>query len=214
MAVSQELMDFVRDALGHGVPRAQIEQVLRSAGWTAEQARGAVTAFAEVDFPVPVPRPLPYLSAREAFLYLVMFSTLYWSAFHLGSLLFEFVNRAFPDAADGARDGSVLVAIRWSVATLLVSFPVFAYVAWLIAKGVQRDPTKRASKIRRQLTYLTLFIASCALIGDVSTLIYNLLGGELTARFVLKALIVAAIAGTGFTYYLGELRAEEREPQP
>ena len=214
MAVSQELIDFVRDALRHGVPRAQIEQVLRAAGWTAEQARSAVTAFAEVEFPVPVPRPRPYLSAREAFLYLVMFSTLYWSAFHLGSLLFEFVNRAFPDPADIAREGSVLVAIRWSVSTLLVSFPVFVYVAWLISKGIQRDPTKRASRIRRQLTYLTLFIASCALIGDVSTLIYNLLGGELTTRFVLKALIVAAIAGTGFTYYLGELRAEEREPQP
>ena len=53
---------------------------------------------------------------------------------------------------------------------------------WLIAKGVRRDPTKRASKIRRQLTYLTLFIASCALIGDVSTLIYNLLGGEFDRR--------------------------------
>jgi len=33
------------------------------------------------------------------------------------------------------------------------------------------------------------------LIGDVTTIVYNFLGGEMTARFVLKALTVAAIAG-------------------
>ena len=39
--------------------------------------------------PVPVPRPRPYLSPREAFLYLLMFATLYLSAWHLGSLVFD-----------------------------------------------------------------------------------------------------------------------------
>ena len=103
-------------------------------------------------------------------------------------------------------------AIRWSVSSLIVAFPVFLYVAWRIARGIRLDPTKRASRVRRQLTYLTLFVASCALIADGTTLIYNFLGGELTTRFGLKVLIVAAIAGTGFGYYLRELRADEKEP--
>jgi hypothetical protein len=51
----------------------------------------------------------------------------------------------------------------------------------------------------------------CVLIGDVTTLIYNLLGGELTTRFILKVFTVAVIAGTGFGYYLRELRADEKE---
>jgi hypothetical protein len=39
----------------------------------------------------------------------------------------------------------------------------------------------------------------------------NTLGGELTSRLVLKVLTVGAIAGTAFSYYLSDLRREERE---
>jgi hypothetical protein len=94
--VSPELTEFVRDALRQGVSRRQIAQALADAGWTAEQCQAALAGFADVAFPIPVPRPLPYTSARDAFLYLVMFTTLYWSAYHLGSLLFEVIDRAFP----------------------------------------------------------------------------------------------------------------------
>lgn len=71
MAAGDELLDFVRDALGRGVSRTQIEEALRRGGWTTDQIRGALTAYAEVDFPIPVPRARPYLSAREAFIYFV-----------------------------------------------------------------------------------------------------------------------------------------------
>ena len=56
---------------------------------------------------------------------------------------------------------------------------------------------------------MTLVIAAGALIGDTTTLVYNLLGGELTLRFVLKVLVVAFIAGGIFGYYLWDLRREE-----
>ena len=61
------------------------------------------------------------------------------------------------------------------------------------------------------INIILLFIAATALIGDVTTLVYNLLGGELTMRFVLKVVTVALIAGTAFTYYLRDLRVDEQE---
>ena len=76
---------------------------------------------------------------------------------------------------------------------------------------IARDPMKRTSKVRRWLTYLTLFSAACALLGDFATLVYNALGGELTVRFLLKAITVALIAGTAFIYYLQDLRQDEVE---
>ncbi|HET9358675.1 MAG TPA: DUF5671 domain-containing protein [Vicinamibacterales bacterium] len=215
MATGDHLLDFVKDALGRGVPRPQIEEALRKAGWTADQIRGALTAFAEVDFPIPVPRARPYLSAREAFMYLVLFGTLYSSAYSLGSLAFDFINIAFPDPAAGSSfretEEYVRQSIRWSVSMLIVAFPVFMYTSLLTGRAISLDPTKRASKVRRWLTYWTLFIAACALIGDVTTLVYNLLGGELTVRFMLKVIVVALIAGTAFTYYLRDLRQDEEE---
>ena len=74
---------------------------------------------------------------------------------------------------------------------------------------IRRDPTKRGSKVRRWLTYLTLFAAATALICDVGTLVYSLLGGEITGRFLLKVAVVALIAGSAFGYYLSDLRADE-----
>ena len=213
MAISDELLGFVRESLARGLSRADVEQVLVRAGWSSDQVSAALAAFADVEFPLPVPRPKPYLSARDAFMYLLLFSTLYVSAFNLGSLVFEFINHAFPDAAvETWRTQYARSSIRWSLSALIVAFPVFLYVSWLVGRSVRRDPGKRRSNVRRWLTYLTLFAAACVLIGDFTTLVYNLLGGELTTRFVLKVLTVAIIAGSIFTYYLVDLRVEDSKP--
>ena len=65
--------------------------------------------------------------------------------------------------------------------------------------------------MRRWLTYLTLFLAATVLIGDMTVLVYNLLGGEISLRFLVKSLVVGAIAGTIFGYYLWDLRREENQ---
>jgi hypothetical protein len=225
MAASEQLSAFVKAALAQSIPRAEIEAVLRKSGWPVGQVRSALDGFADVEFAIPVPRPQPYLDAREAFMYLVLFSTLYLSAYHLGSLLFDIINLTFRDPAD-APLGSPLVAapldmddaqvanylrqsIRWSISSLIVAFPVFFYMSWLVARDLAANPSKRHSKVRRWLTYLTLFVAASVLIGDVITLVYNLLGGEIATRFLLKVLVVGFIAGTVFWYYLSDIRREE-----
>jgi hypothetical protein len=182
--------------------------VLLEAGWSREQVSAA---FSTIEFPVPVPRPRPYLSAREAFIYLLLFTTLYIVAFNVGNVLFQLINRAFPDPADPPQAAYIRESIRWSVSSLIVAFPIFLYISYVVGRSIQRDPTKRASSVRRWLTYLTLFVAACVLIGDFMSLVYNLLGGELTTRFLLKAVTVGTIAGTVFGYYLWDLRLEEKE---
>lgn len=213
MALSEELVRFVKDGLERGLPRDRIADALQRAGWPPDQIARAMTSFAEIDFPIPVPRPVPNVSARDAFMYVVMFATLTLSAYSLGDLLFEFINRAYPDPAEFRYQRPILDAIRWSLASLIVAFPIFMIVAWLVARSVAADPTKGASKIRRYVTYITLCLAACALIGDFITLVYNFLGGDVTMRFVLKVLVVAAIAGSVFVYYLWDLRDAEKEPQ-
>jgi hypothetical protein len=211
MAANDQLIGFVRDALARGVERPRVEAALRQAGWDAKQVSAALAAFAAVDFPIPVPRPRTSLSAREAFMYLLLFSTMYIVAFQFGSLLFAFINRAFPDPAAGLNERFQRESIRFSVSSLIVALPVFLYLSRLTNRETVADPTKRLSPIRRWLTYLTLFIAAGVLIGDVTTLVYSLLGGELTTRFVLKVLVVGAIAGTILWFYVSDLRVDEQE---
>jgi hypothetical protein len=207
---TQELEAFVREALLRGLARPDVEQAMLQAGWTADQARGALGAFADVPFPVPVPRPRPSLSAAEAFEYLLMFTTLYISAYHLGSLFFDFINKAFPDPAARFETPWTMDSMRWSTASLVIAFPIFLLISRHIHSAISRDPVKRLSPVRRWLTYLTLFIAASILIGDLTTLVYNVLGGELTIRFALKVVTVGAIAGTIFGYYLRDVRQEDR----
>ncbi|HPB67363.1 MAG TPA: DUF5671 domain-containing protein [Candidatus Omnitrophota bacterium] len=214
MAINEELLNFVRDALARGLPREQIEDALLKAGWESAQVKSAMTAYAEIPFPIPVPRPKPYLSAREAFMYLVLFTTLYISAFNLGSLIFQFIDRAFPDSAASSGYDYTREAVRWAVSSLIIAFPVFLYLSRLLNRAVKRDPAKRASKVRKWLTYITLFITASVIIGDLTALIYNFLGGEMTARFFLKVLTVGSIAGAVFGYYLRDMRAEETEIKP
>jgi len=210
---TQNLELFVRAALEKGLPKADIEQSLLQAGWPADQIRNVLGQFADITFPVPVPKPRPYLSAREAFRYLLLFTTLYMSAYYLGSLLFSFVNLNFPDPAQrrGFFTRTVMDDIRLAAAFLIIAYPVFLFMSRRIHRELAHDPVKRLSVIRRWLTYLTLFIAAGFVMGDLVTLVYNVLNGELTARFILKVLIVGVIAGTIFGFYLLDLRAEERE---
>lgn len=213
MAISDELHDFVKDALARGTPRERIEEVLREAGWRDDQIKSALGEFAPVDFPLPVPRPRVYLSAREAFIYLVLFTTLYLTAFNFGRIVFQFINLAFSDPTMVEAVESIRGPIQFSVASLIIAFPIFLILSLHIGRSIRRDPSKRSSKVRKWLTYMTLFVAAGVIIGDLTALVYGFLGGDLTVRFALKVVTVAAIAGAVFGYYLWDLRKEEAEPE-
>ena len=215
MAIPETLLQFVKDALSRGIPRGEVEAALITAGWEREQVAAGLASFADTSFPIPVPRPAPYVSAREAFLYLLLFTTLYWSVYHLGALIIQFITVAFPDPAAPVWNESqarIQDAMRWSISSLIVAFPVFLYLSVLTAREVRRDPAKRASKVRRQLTYLTLFVAAAFIIGDLIAFLNDLLAGELTIRFALKVLTVAVIASALFLYYLRDLRLLDKDP--
>jgi hypothetical protein len=165
-----------------------------------------------VDFPVPVPRPRPYLPAREAFLYLVLFATLYITAFNLGLVLFAIVDRWLPDAVqEGSAGRWAAEAIRNGIAGLVIAFPIFLFLSALTGRAMAREPEKRGSKVRKWLTYITLFVAALVLIGDLTFLVQRLLSGELPGRVLCKTLVVFAVAGTIFGHYLAGLRGEEGE---
>ncbi|MBI2644183.1 MAG: hypothetical protein HYW95_01585 [Candidatus Wildermuthbacteria bacterium] len=208
--MTNELYIFVKESLEKGAGRREIEEALIRAGWQKEEVKQALSSFAELNFPVPVPKPKPYLQAREAFLYLVSFITLYITAFSFGALVFAFIDRAFPDPlAVGGRFYSS--GLRAAISAIIVAFPIYLALIWQLTKSEARDPERKKSRIAKWLTYLTLVIGAGIIIGDLITLLTNLLGGELTPRFTLKALTVLVITGSIFGYYLWKLRQAEKE---
>jgi hypothetical protein len=189
------LVEFVKAALERGEPRPRIADVLKKAGWPQDQIDGALAAFAEVDFPLPVPRPRRYGSAREAFLYIVYFSLLGMVAAQTGALAFAFIDQRFADAlADASYYSYATTGLRWSVAALLVGFPIFLFLGWRLAAVKRRDPERRRSRVHAWLTYVTLIFAAGALIGDLVAIVFQFLNGELGTRFAAKAGVVGVIS--------------------
>lgn len=147
----------------------------------------------------------PKSSPKDVFMHLLMIAMLYVATFSFISLWFDYINFLFPDALNYYYQG-ILDGVLWATATLIVVFPVYMLLSWLLGKEMATEPEKRELRVRKWLVYLTLFIAAIAIIVDVVQLIYNFLSGELTTSFFLKIFVVLLVAVAVFGYYLWDVR--------
>src|SRR3989338_956385 len=141
------LESFIAHARSKDMDHQTIRMLLLSAGWKEHDVAIAIGAEG-LDVAVPVPPDAG--GARDAF-------------FHL--LAFAGVNRWFPDAAleRYVTDESFRAGIRWPLAALIVSFPIFLWMSRLLLKEMRMHSEKQSSGVRRWLTYLTLFVAATLL---------------------------------------------------
>lgn len=206
--MSSTLVDFVERALAQGIERENIARALSEAGWPRDEIAAALDTFADIYFPVPVPKPKPSISARETFTQLLLFSSLYTCVWAFTSIIFTIIDRALPEEI--SESAGLFEGARYDISTLIVFFPLFLVMSRL-AKRDRADPTRRASKVRRWIVYLTLFIAAVSLAGDLVSLVYAVLSNDLTIRFLFKILTIAIVAGGLFTYFLRDVRKDEQE---
>lgn len=213
---NQTLDMFIREALNRGLPREQVHAALLAAGWSEREVADGLDDYALSDLGMAVPRPRPYVSAREAFLYLVFFILLTIVAWNLGTLLFALIDIAIPDALEQDIAQGVLnrdFEVRSSTAGLIVGAPIFAWLGAHISAQRRRNPVMQRSRVRKWLTYVTLTVAACTLIGDTISLVYSFLAGELSTRLLLKLLVVAILAGGIFFYFIRDAEKEDANEQ-
>jgi len=145
------------------------------------------------------------MTAKDFFLHIAVIVLLYAGTVALLNILFRVINVAFPQVTQYGYYGST--SISFPVATLIVVFPLFLFLANVLRKGYAADPSQKEFAVRKWLIYITLFIAGGVLAGDLVTLIYYFLDGqELTTAFLLKILSVLVVAGAIFGYYLDDLK--------
>ncbi|MEY4195233.1 MAG: hypothetical protein RLZZ226_1601 [Pseudomonadota bacterium] len=199
--------EFIKESLRHGIPRSRIETVLLEAGWKPGQIKRSLSAYADIEFPVPVPRPRVPSPARDTFLYLVLFTTLYISAYNLGSLLFDWLETLLP-SPENTRE-LVWENVRMAIAGLSIALPIYACLSITLSAAIRQHPERRDSAARKWLTYITLFVTASLIIGDLISLVYTLIGGDGTPKYLLKFLIVGLINALIFWYYLFDMREQD-----
>ena len=142
---------------------------------------------------------------KDIFLHLFNIVTFYMSVVSYITLLMQYINVVFPDPLNYYLAGT-LSSIFWSTSILAIAFPAYIFTSWLMERDFSRKPAKRDLNVRKWLVYLTLFIAAVTILGDLITLLYNFLNGELTFPFFLKIVTVLAVASGVFGYYFWDLR--------
>ncbi len=152
---------------------------------------------------------------KDVFMHLLGFVAMYVSIVSFITLVFQYISVLFPDALNFYYSG-ILNQIRWSASVLIIVFPVYLLVSWLLEKDFSKNPEKRELRFRKWLVYFTLFVAAVTVIIDLITLVYNFYSGELTIKFFLDILTVLVVAAGVFGYYFWDLKRApgEKSPKP
>lgn len=141
---------------------------------------------------------------KDVFLQLLAIIGLYVSVVSFGALVFELINIYLPDVLSGPFGHYAYQSLRWPLSILTIVWPLFIWLSWYLFRDLERSPEKRELRIRKWLVAFTLFLAAIVIAGDFVAVIYNFLNGELTLRFLLKALTVLFVAAAVFMHYLWE----------
>lgn len=206
MHVKDSVSQFVRDALLADRSRDDIRKALKGAGWSGPDINEALAQYAEVDFNPPVPVPRPQWTARDLFIYAVLFTALTFTAIRFVYLVHAILDLWLPDPTDYPfAERSAMSRMRWSVATLIISAPVFLWMSHYTRKRIERSASHSRSPVRRSLTYLALFVSAMTFFGNATFLIYMFLEGGATLRLVLKAATVAGVTLAIFVFYLRDV---------
>ena len=83
------LSDFTYEALCRGLSREQIVQALEKGGWSSKEINAALEGFVDAGLPLPVPSKRVSGSSKEAFMFLMLFASLYTAIFATASILFN-----------------------------------------------------------------------------------------------------------------------------
>lgn len=145
-------------------------------------------------------------TAKNFALQLGSLISLYVSVTALITLLFGVITAQYPDVAQGSWEyESAASSIRLGIALLVVFFPTYIVLTRLV-NNVRRREHGTYLALTKWLIYLSLLIGGAALLGDLVVTINSFLTGELTIRFILKALVFLCVVGAAFVYYLLDAR--------
>jgi len=147
-------------------------------------------------------------SAKFAFYYMLSLVTLFIMSLSLGNILFEVINKFFPDITRTIYYYNNS-GLKGSISGILISTPIFYFIMSKIYKSLKVGELKKDSEVRRWLTYFILFISSVVVIGSLIQILNNFLDGAFTMNFILKTLTVLSIASLIFGFYFNDIKRED-----
>ena len=148
------------------------------------------------------------------FLCLGVLITLITSVVAFLNLVFETLNKRFPDILNSSYQYGYSTheyeSIRMSLATLIIIFPVFIAVSYFWRKFSKLELGHIDEIFKKWVVYIILFLSATIIAVDLVTLVRYFISGEITSRFILKVAVVLVIALFVGVYYIFELKGKQK----
>ena len=133
--------------------------------------------------------------------------SLYLTLGFLISLLFGIINLKFPDATEGYwAIESAAYTVRLGLAMVIVFFPTYIVLTRLVNTLRRKEKNSSYLTLTKWLVYLSLLIGGGIVLGDLVAVILAFLEGDMTQRFIYKALAVVVVVGLALYYYVLDAR--------
>lgn len=148
-----QLLEFISAGKAKGASDEFLAALLTRRGWPGDDIYAALGKYWETATGLAIPeRSGSGESAKDAFLYLLSFSTLATWSGALGSMLFQFIDNWIPDAVSPHTVYSLRTSVTWQMASIAVAFPIYLLVTKLIFSEAAKAPERLQSGVRKWLT--------------------------------------------------------------
>lgn len=218
--ISSNLLEYVKKQKSLNVSEDEIVSKLTQVGWNEGAIKSALLTLSEEDIPLPPMSSSGGLTVNydhklwDTFQYILMFITMCVYAFSLNMLQHTLINFAF----DGSSNSMSIynsysyggyysnAFVTGTIAAIFVSLPIFLFLFLKLKYQTIKNPELKALHSRKVLIYGTLVVTFIVVLGNVISIIYQMLSGELGIRNIFHFLSPVVISGLIFSYFIKEAR--------
>lgn len=164
-------------------------------------------------------RPGQFLGMWVGFLYILFFIVLDIWAVSVAGIFHTWVDNAIPAAAAdidsetytdplfflfyfGYEQADLL---RGYIASIIVSLPIFAFLAVKLYRLASHNPPVRKLRSRQIMIYITLIVTFLIMISNAIYAIFNFLDGNVSMNTLGHLFVTLTISGSIFVYFFREV---------
>lgn len=217
--VNEQLLEFVRRQRSQGDNDSKITKDLQGVGWKNEDISQTL-AMRDNNIPLP-PSSLPVTkntststySMWDAFEHVLLFISLYTLATSIAIILHNLVDRWFPSVTTSIsnyQSSFSAEVLRWSLASVIVAYPLFSFLFLHVTKKTKEDPAIRNLRARKIWIYITLVGTFLIMLFNIISTIYNFLNGNISPNFITHLIVTLSITGIIFGYYVYQVREDRK----
>lgn len=212
---NEHIHRFINKAIQLGHSKEDVTRSLSDAGWTPSQISDIWRQYHLSDaMPLPVPRPQQYSSPRLTAWNVLYFATLYLSIFSIIAIIFTFLDYNLPNGQGRMRGvfhshKPFAESIREYLAMGVVCIPALIFTSRYLGRMLQQF--QHIPRMRLKLIYLTFLVGVIILLSNAISFVYYGLSGTLSIRYVIKVVLLSAVAIGLHFYFKPEVQRAEKD---